>query len=96
MDQKNINYVIPKVYKLGKNEREISLKHIYIEYIRFHLNPTNRLLHVFIIPLLLFSFVGIFDTYHIGLHFSFKGRIVPKMSLFSHKPIIALIEYLWD
>ena len=54
--------IIPMKYQRKPEESMFAFKNLYCEYARFHMEPTNQIIHMIFIPLLIFSINGLFQT----------------------------------
>lgn len=52
------DYITPMAYKPAKGESIFTFKNLYCEYARFHQDETNIWIHIFFIPILVFSLLG--------------------------------------
>jgi len=52
------DYVEPMAYTPAKGESIFTFKNLYCEYARFHKDDTNIWIHIFFIPILVFTILG--------------------------------------
>jgi len=52
------DYIEPKAYAPAKGESIFTFKNLYCEYARFHKDDTNIWIHIFFIPILVFTILG--------------------------------------
>ena len=59
--------IVPKAYERKPSERVLSLKNMYINYARFHMEPTNLFIHICFIPCILFSLNGMLELLEMSI-----------------------------
>ena len=61
------DYIEPKAYAPSKGESIFTFKNLYCEYARFHKDDTNIWIHIFFIPILVFTILGMgiyWESFH--------------------------------
>ena len=61
------DWIVPKAYERKPSERVLSLKNMYINYARFHMEPTNQFIHICFIPCIIFSLNGMLQLLQMSI-----------------------------